>query len=108
MGSISTVLHVVLTATVFAVVYFHLPSIRVEWRDATFGALIAIFFFEIAKHLFLWYTNIAARGAVYGPIPSFVILLMWAFISGLIFLYGAALVKNAGELRKSTLFPDRR
>ena len=108
LGSISTVLHVVLTATVFAVVYFHLPSIHVEWRDATFGALIAIFFFEIAKHLFLWYTNIAAKGAVYGPITSFVILMMWAYISGLIFLYGAALVKNAAELRKSTLFPDRR
>ncbi len=108
LGSISTVLQVVLTATVFAVVYFHLPSIRVEWRDAAFGALVAIFFFEIAKHLFLWYTNLAARGAVYGPITSFVILMIWAYISGLIFLYGAALAKNAGELRKSTLSPDRR
>lgn len=30
---------------------------------------------------------------------AFVVLLMWSFLAGLIYLYGAALTRAAGELR---------
>ena len=94
----------VLTGTIFTVVYFHLPNTRVEWRDAAVGGIIAVILFEAAKHLFFWFTNIASqRGAVYGPVASVVVLLMWAYIAGMIFLYGAALARSAGELRPKRL-----
>ena len=102
-GILSGVLHVFVAATVFAVVYHHLPSSRVEWRDATFGALVAIVLFEISKHLFLFYTELfEQRSAVYGSIASFVVLMMWAYISGLIFLYGAAVTKMSADQRKKS------
>ena len=94
----------VLTGTIFTVVYFHLPNTRVEWRDAAVGGIIAVILFEAAKHLFFWFTNIASqRGAVYGPVASVAVLLMWAYIAGMIFLYGAALARSAGELRPKRL-----
>ena len=103
-GIMSTVLHVMIAATVFAVVYFHLPSSRVEWRDATFGALAAIVLFEVSKHLFLFYTELfEERSAVYGSIASFVVLMMWAYISGLIFLYGAAVTRMSADRRTKSL-----
>ena len=56
--------------------------------------------FESAKHIFFWFTGIATqRNVVYGPIASFVVLLMWAYIAGMIFLYGAALTRAAAGLR---------
>ena len=104
LGVASTVLPLAFTAVVFAFVYRRLPNVHVEWRDATFGAMVAVVVFEIAKHLFFWFSNLAAqRNAVYGPIASVVVLMMWGYIASLIFLYGAALVKSAGESRPTTL-----
>ena len=100
LGIVTAILPVALTALIFAIVYHQLPNTRVEWRDATFGALIAIVLFEIGKHLFFWFTGLVShRGIVYGPIASFVVLLMWAYIAGLVFLYGAALTRISSEIR---------
>ncbi|MCY4449093.1 MAG: YihY/virulence factor BrkB family protein [Chloroflexi bacterium] len=69
-------------------------------NDTVFGAVTAIVLFEAGKHLFFWFTALAGqRSVVYGPIASFVLLLMWGYVAGMIFLYGAALTRAAGELR---------
>ena len=99
-GSLSAILPAIFTTVVFAFVYFRLPNTRVEWRDAAFGAIVAIVLFEIGKHVFFWFNNQASyRSHIYGPITSVVVLMLWAYIASLIFLYGAALTKVAGELR---------
>ena len=99
-GSLSAILPAIFTAVVFAFVYFRLPNTRVEWRDAAFGAIVAIVLFEIGKHVFFWFNNQASyRSHIYGPITSVVVLMLWAYIASLIYLYGAALTKVAGELR---------
>ena len=68
-----------------------------------FGATVGIVLFEIAKHLFFWFTNLTSqRNAVYGPIASIVVMMTWAYIAGMIFLYGAAITRTAGELRPGT------
>ena len=101
---VSEVVPALITAVVFAFVYRRVPSVHVEWKDATFGAIVAIVFFEAGKHLFFWFTGLAGqRSVVYGPIASVVVLMMWGFVAGLIFLYGAALAKTAGELRPTKL-----
>lgn len=108
LGIITAILPVALTALIFAIVYHHLPNTRVEWRDATFGALIAIVLFEIGKHLFFWFTGLVSHsGVVYGPIASFVVLLMWAYIAGLVFLYGAAITRVSSEIRPRGLLRSR-
>ena len=92
---VSEVLPAIITAVIFAFVYRRIPSVHVEWRDATFGAIVAIVLFEAGKHLFFWFTSLAGqRSVVYGPIASVVVLMMWGFVAGLIFLYGAALQKR--------------
>ena len=108
LGILSTLLPITITALIFTIAYHNMPNISVEWRDATFGALIAIVLFEIGKQSFFWFTVLVSyRDAVYGHIASFVVLLMWAFIAGLIFLYGAALTRISGEIRPSGLFRGR-
>ena len=108
LGIVSTLAPIVLAAAVFAVVYRRLPNVDVEWRDAAFGAVVAIVMFEIGKHLFFWFTSFSAqRNAVYGPAASVVVLMMWGYIASLIFLYGAALTRVAGELRPPGLSRDQ-
>ena len=100
LGAISTVLPAALTAVLFAVVYYHVPNVRTEWRNAVFGAIVAIILFEIGKHLFFWFTNLAThRSTVYGPVASAVVFMTWAYIAAVIFLYGAALAKVSTDLR---------
>ena len=100
LGLVATILPITLTAIVFTIVYRNLPNAAVEWRDATFGALIAIVLFEIGKHLFFWFTGIASQGGVvYGPITSFIVLLMWAYLASMIFLYGTAVTKISSDIR---------
>ena len=99
-GVASALLPAFFTMVVFAFVYFRMPNVRVAWRDAAFGAMAAIVLFEVGKQLFFWFTNLASqRNAVYGPIASFVVLMMWGYAAGWIFLYGAALTKAASEIR---------
>ena len=108
LGAASALLPAFLTMTLFALVYYLMPNVRLEWRNAVFGALTAIVLFEAGKHLFFWFTALASqRSAVYGPIASFVVLLMWGYVAGMIFLYGAALARAAGELRPQET-PTRR
>ena len=41
--------------------YRRLPHVRVEWRDAAFGGIIALILFESGKHLFCWFTGASAQ-----------------------------------------------
>ena len=108
LGLVTTILPVTLTALIFAIVYRNLPNATVEWHDATFGALIAIVLFEIGKHIFFWFTSVVSQGGVvYGPIASFVVLLMWAYIAGLIFLYGTAVTKISSDIRPRGFLTNR-
>ena len=100
LGVLSALIPAVMTGLLFTLVYHRVPNVPVQWRDAAYGGLVAMLLFEVSKHLFFWLSGVATqRSVVYGPVAAFVVLLMWAFISGLIFLYGAALTRSAGELR---------
>ncbi|MDE2843207.1 MAG: YihY/virulence factor BrkB family protein, partial [Chloroflexota bacterium] len=45
------------------------------------------------------------RDVIYGPVASAVVLLMWGYYAGVIFLYGAALARVSGELRPRSPAP---
>ena len=100
MGVLSALVPALITALLFTTVYHYMPNVPVNWRDAAYGGLVAMLLFEAGAHLFFWLTGMATqRSAIYGPVAAFVVLLMWSFLAGLIFLYGAAVTRAAGELR---------
>ena len=97
---ISGVLPIFMTMLAFGIVYRSLPNTHVPWRDATFGAIIAVVLFEIGKHLFFWFGNITGQqNLIYLPFSSVVLLLIWAFIGGIIFLFGASITNEASNNR---------
>ena len=108
-GSVSAILPALVTGLVFTVAYRNLSHVHVNWKDAAFGGMLALALFEVGKHLFIWLSGFAAqRSMVYGSVASSVLLLMWAFMAGIIFLYGAGLTRAAGELRPGPAAPSRK
>ena len=107
-GISSGILPLLIGGFVFVLVYRYLPNERVRWRDATFGGLVTVIVFEVAKHVFLWSGSLLShRSVVYGSLSSVILVLIWSHVAGVIFLYGAALTKQAGDLRPESLVPKR-
>ena len=65
--------------------------LRMAWREAMPGAILAGIFWEAAKHAFVLLLPYFHYDLVYGSIGAGVALLSWVYISSLIMLFGAQL-----------------
>jgi membrane protein len=82
-------LSILVFAGAFALMFRYLPDVRIGWRDVWFGALCTAVLFAIGKHLLGLYLGRGSVGSAYGAAGSLIVLLVWAYYSALIFLFGA-------------------
>jgi YihY family inner membrane protein len=77
----------------FMVLYMLLPHGAATWREILPGAIGAGFLWELAKKAFLFFvsTYISMSNLVYGSVAAIIAFLAWAYLSSLIFLFGAYL-----------------
>jgi|SRR5665648_189069 len=77
----------------FMMIYFLLPHGVSTWREILPGAVGAGLLWEFAKKAFLYFvsTYISISNLIYGSVAAIIAFLMWAYLSGLIFLFGAFL-----------------
>jgi membrane protein len=92
-GGVSLVLAIVLDIVLFIMLYMILPHGASTWREILPGAIGAGFLWELAKKAFLSFvsTYISVSNLVYGSVAAIIAFLAWAYLSGLIFLFGAHL-----------------
>ena len=92
-GGISLALPILLDVASFMVLYMLLPHGAASWREILPGAIGAGFLWELAKKAFLFFvsTYISLSNLVYGSVAAIIAFLAWAYLSGLIFLFGAFL-----------------
>jgi len=90
-GGIGLALAIVLDVISFMVLYMLLPHGAAGWREILPGALAAGLLWELAKKAFLFFvaTYISVSNLIYGSVAAIMAFLLWAFLSGLIFLFGA-------------------
>lgn len=90
-GGVSLVLAIFLDVALFMVLYMMLPHGASTWREILPGAIGAGFLWELAKKAFLSFvsTYISVSNLVYGSVAAIIAFLVWAYMSGLIFLFGA-------------------
>ena len=76
------------------IVYLLVPVKKITFHDALYGGVFTTLLLEAARHLFnLYVVKIATQiGAIYGPLSSFVIFLLWIYFAACIFLIGAEIV----------------
>ncbi|MBI4468874.1 MAG: YihY/virulence factor BrkB family protein [Acidobacteria bacterium] len=80
---------VLLTISLFMLVYIVLPNTRVTLVEALPGAIIAGVAWEGAKHLFARLLGAVPYDQLYGSIAAVLATLTWMYISNLIMLFGA-------------------
>lgn len=88
---ISLFLTILLDMASFMVLYMLLPRGTSTWREILPGAVGAGVLWEFAKKTFLSFvsTYITLTNLVYGTVATIIAFLLWAYISSLIFLFGA-------------------
>ena len=101
-GGISFAVAILLDITLFMVLYIMLPHGASTWREILPGAMGAGLLWELAKKAFLFFvsTYISISNLVYGSVAAIIAFLVWAYVSGLIFLFGAFLSVSYYQLKQ--------
>jgi membrane protein len=99
---IGPVVAVLLDIALFMTLYIVLPHAATGWREILPGAIAAGLLWELAKKTFLFFisTYISVSNLVYGSVAAIIAFLVWAQLSGLIFLFGAYLSVSFSQRRK--------
>ncbi len=99
---ISFVVAILLDVALFMVLYILLPHGASTWREIVPGAMGAGLLWELAKKGFLLFvsTYISMSNLVYGSVAAIIAFLAWAYLSGLIFLFGAFLSVSYYQLKQ--------
>jgi membrane protein len=97
-----------LTISLFTLVYKVLPFTLVAWRDALLGALLAAVVFELMKYGFGFFvTKVPFYKTVYGTFAIVPLALIWIYVTWWVTLAGALLVANMPLIRAGLLQTQR-
>ena len=83
-----------LTALAFILLFYAVPNCQVKLRHAVAGGLIAAIVFHGVKWLFSLMVEKSSYYLVYGAFAAAPLFLLWVYISWLLILFGAQLVKG--------------
>jgi membrane protein len=101
LGAISFLVAILLDIALFMLLYFLLPHGTSTWCEILPGSIGAGLLWELAKKAFLFFVSIyiSISNLVYGSVAAIIVVLAWAYLSGLIFLFGAYLNVAYFQLR---------
>ncbi|HEX7998336.1 MAG TPA: YihY/virulence factor BrkB family protein [Pyrinomonadaceae bacterium] len=88
---IFTLLSILVTITLFTLIYRFMPNAEVSVRDCVPGAVLGGLFWELSKYVFAWSLHYFHYDQLYGPVGAVVAVLTWGYVSSLILLFGAQL-----------------
>jgi membrane protein len=74
---------------VFAFMFKFVPAATVRWRDVWVGGAVTSLLFSIGKLLIGLYLGNGAIGSTFGAARSLVVIMLWAYYSSQIVLFGA-------------------
>jgi len=93
-------LSVLINVVLFALLYRFLPHHTPDWSDVWIGASAAGTLWAVAKRFFVSYVVrlLNTSNLVYGSVSTITAFMLWVYLSGLIFFFGAYLgVGYSGE-----------
>ncbi len=82
---------VLLSVSIFTLVYRFMPNTQVTFRDTLPGAVVSGLLWEMAKYIFAWSLHYFHYNQIYGSVGTVVAVLTWSYVSSLILLFGAQL-----------------
>lgn len=89
-GSAAKAAALPLSWALFLLVYRLVPRAGVDLRVAARAALWAALLWEASKHAFVWNLGRMQLATFYGPLAFAVALVLWAYVSSVVLVFGAA------------------
>ena len=110
-GSLTTIIQIFASPVayfiLFALVLKYLPQANAPWRAIWPGALLSAIGYWIGSVVLGWYVQNTAIRSIYGAAGSALALLIWAYYSAYIFLYGAKFVHIFAKTYGYSIIPDK-
>ncbi len=78
-----------LLTALIAAVYKLLPDVHVDWSDVGVGALVTAILVTVGNQLIVLYLGRSSWISAYGAAGSLVVVVLWAYYSAQVFLFGA-------------------
>ena len=107
----NTLVSLVLSAAIFAMIYKLMPRVRIRWEDVWVGALVTAVLFTAGKFLISLYIGKSSFASGFGAAGSLIVVLVWVYYSAQIFLLGAeftwayARLNEAGHASRAAKTP---
>jgi len=79
----------ILSTTVFAMIYKLMPRVQIDWRDVWIGAVVTALLSVTGKFLIGLYLGRSGISSRFGSAGSLVVVLLWVYYSAQVFLFGA-------------------
>jgi len=86
---VNTLVSIVVTTGLFALLFRFLPDVRLLWRDVMTGAVVTAVLFTMGQQVIGLYLGQSTIASMYGAAGSMMILLLWVYYSCQILLFGA-------------------
>lgn len=106
LGWVEVIGLLLLPALLFAVIFKVLPDVRIAWRDVWLGAAVTALLFAIGTRLLALYFRFSTVTSPQGAAGTLVVVLLWLYYSGQIFLMGAAFTRAYADRYGSRLLPS--
>ena len=94
-GSAAKAAALLLSWTLFLLVYRLVPRAGIDLRVAARAAVWAAVLWEASKYAFVWNLGRMQLATFYGPLAFAVALVLWAFVSSVVLVFGAAMAPGA-------------
>ncbi|CAM2977408.1 ribonuclease BN [Legionella steigerwaltii] len=97
----------IIATVLFAMMFKHLPDVKLKWGNVWVGALSTSLLFILGKILIGFYLNHAHITSIFGAAGSLIILLIWVYYSAQIFFLGAEITKIYSNKKSVKITPTR-
>ena len=91
----------------FAAMFKVLPDADVAWRDVWVGGFVTALLFVIGKFAIGFYLGRSHPGDAFGAAGALAVVLVWAYYSGMILLFGAEFTQQWAKQRGSGIRPEK-
>jgi membrane protein len=96
----NVLLSLVVTTTLFALLYRVLPDVHLRWREVATGGFMTAVLFSIGQQLIGLYLGQSSVSSSFGAAGSIMILLLWVYYSCQVLLLGAEFTRVYSETRQ--------
>lgn len=99
-------LNIVVTVSIFLLIFKVLPDAKIRYRDVTIGALVTTALFLIGQYGISMYLSTSKIASLYGAAASILLLLVWVYYSATIVYIGAEFTKAWANELGGKIYPD--